>query len=84
MLNLIRLSPAEGEANDTTRSASGAEAPHPMTIFRPLTIGLGLLALWQAVVWVSGAPPYILPAPGARFPAGGSWRAPTPWPCMPG
>ncbi len=35
-----------------------------MTIFRPLTIGLGLLALWQAVVWVSGAPPYILPAPG--------------------
>ncbi|MEC7676599.1 MAG: ABC transporter permease, partial [Pseudomonadota bacterium] len=35
-----------------------------MTIFRPLTIGLGLLALWQAVVWVSGAPPYSLPAPG--------------------
>ncbi|MEC8026891.1 MAG: ABC transporter permease subunit, partial [Pseudomonadota bacterium] len=35
-----------------------------MMIFRPLTIGLGLLALWQVVVWVSGAPPYILPAPG--------------------
>ena len=35
-----------------------------MTIIRPLTIAFGLLTLWQAVVWVSGAPPYILPAPG--------------------
>lgn len=30
-----------------------------------LFAGLGLLVLWQAVVWVTAAPPYILPAPWA-------------------
>ncbi len=32
---------------------------------RALATGLALLALWQAVVSLSGAPPYILPAPAA-------------------
>ncbi|MBP5858327.1 ABC transporter permease [Marivibrio halodurans] len=32
-------------------------------LIRPLTLTVGLLALWQAAVWVSGAPPYILPGP---------------------
>lgn len=31
---------------------------------RPLGILMGLLLLWQALVWVTGAPAYILPAPG--------------------
>ncbi|MEM7224640.1 MAG: ABC transporter permease [Pseudomonadota bacterium] len=31
---------------------------------RPLIIFLALLALWQAVVWLTGAPRYILPGPG--------------------
>ncbi len=30
---------------------------------RPLAILVGLLALWELVVWLSGVPPYILPAP---------------------
>ncbi|MEQ8818081.1 MAG: ABC transporter permease [Thalassobaculum sp.] len=31
---------------------------------RPLAIAAGLVALWQAVVWATAAPPYILPGPG--------------------
>lgn len=34
------------------------------TRLRPLGVVLALLALWQLVVWISGAPPYILPTPG--------------------
>ena len=34
-----------------------------MRALRPLIILLGLLAIWQAVVWLTGAPRYILPAP---------------------
>ncbi len=30
---------------------------------RPLLICAGLLAIWEAVVWLTGAPPYILPDP---------------------
>ncbi|WP_022726914.1 ABC transporter permease [Fodinicurvata sediminis] len=30
---------------------------------RPLGIFIGILVLWQALVWVTGAPAYILPAP---------------------
>jgi len=36
-----------------------------MNLLRPLIIAAGLIALWQAVVTVSGAPPYILPGPAA-------------------
>jgi putative hydroxymethylpyrimidine transport system permease protein len=32
---------------------------------RPLVIAAGLVALWQLIVWVSGAPPFILPGPAA-------------------
>jgi putative hydroxymethylpyrimidine transport system permease protein len=31
---------------------------------RPVTIAAGLIALWQAVVWITAAPPFILPGPG--------------------
>ena len=34
-----------------------------MSKLRPLIILAGLLAIWQAVVWLTGAPRYILPAP---------------------
>jgi putative hydroxymethylpyrimidine transport system permease protein len=34
-----------------------------MKLLRPAIILIGLLALWQAVVIFSGAPPYILPGP---------------------
>ena len=34
-----------------------------MRLLRPLATALGLLAAWQAVVWVSGVPPFILPGP---------------------
>ena len=30
---------------------------------RPLVIGAGLVAVWQAIVMITGAPPYILPGP---------------------
>ena len=33
-------------------------------VTRWLVIALGLVAAWQAIVWGSGAPHYILPAPG--------------------
>jgi putative hydroxymethylpyrimidine transport system permease protein len=36
-----------------------------MRALRALVIVAGLLALWQAVVWLTGAPPYILPDPAA-------------------
>jgi putative hydroxymethylpyrimidine transport system permease protein len=32
-------------------------------LLRPVILTFGLLSLWQAVVWISGAPPYILPGP---------------------
>jgi putative hydroxymethylpyrimidine transport system permease protein len=34
-----------------------------MSALRPAVVLLALIGAWQAVVWVSGAPPYILPAP---------------------
>jgi putative hydroxymethylpyrimidine transport system permease protein len=33
-------------------------------LLRPAIILLALVGLWQAVVWISGAPAYILPGPG--------------------
>src|SRR5690606_24112848 len=30
---------------------------------RPLLILLGLLLLWQGLVWLTGVPPYLLPPP---------------------
>ncbi|GGC10823.1 ABC transporter permease [Marinobacterium zhoushanense] len=33
-------------------------------IARPLCIALGLTLLWQCIVWVTGAPKFILPGPG--------------------
>jgi putative hydroxymethylpyrimidine transport system permease protein len=33
-------------------------------LLRPLVTALGLLALWQVVVWASGVPAFILPGPG--------------------
>ena len=38
------------------------ESPN-VKLARPLIIAGGLVALWQIVVWASGAPPYILPGP---------------------
>ena len=35
-----------------------------MTVLRPAVILIALVCAWQGVVWLSGAPPYILPAPG--------------------
>ena len=35
-----------------------------MRLLRPAIILLALVGLWQAVVWISGAPAYILPGPG--------------------
>ncbi len=34
-----------------------------MRVLRPLIILCGILILWQAVVWLTGAPPFILPGP---------------------
>jgi len=34
-----------------------------MIMLRPLIIFAGLLLIWQVIVWVSGAPPFILPSP---------------------
>ena len=34
-----------------------------MALLRPLTIFIGLLFLWQIVVWLTNSPPYILPSP---------------------
>ncbi|MGH6948689.1 MAG: ABC transporter permease [Kiloniellales bacterium] len=36
-----------------------------MALLRPLVIFAGLLALWQAIVWLSGVEPFILPGPWA-------------------
>ena len=34
-----------------------------MIALRPLIIFAGLIFIWQAIVWFSGAPPFILPSP---------------------
>ncbi|MBI05659.1 MAG: ABC transporter permease [Rhodospirillaceae bacterium] len=34
-----------------------------MCYFRPLIIAAGLILLWQIIVWLTGAPHFILPAP---------------------
>ena len=34
-----------------------------MIVLRPLVTTLGLLAAWQALVWATGVPPFILPGP---------------------
>ena len=36
-----------------------------MRWLRPLIIAGVLLALWQAVVWITGAPAFILPGPAS-------------------
>lgn len=36
-----------------------------MRLLRPLLIAAVLLAIWQAVVWVTAVPPFILPGPAA-------------------
>lgn len=36
-----------------------------MSVLRPLTVLAGLLAVWQAIVWAAGTPPWILPGPWA-------------------
>jgi putative hydroxymethylpyrimidine transport system permease protein len=36
-----------------------------MRILRPLIVLAGLVFLWQAFVWLTDQPPYILPGPGA-------------------
>ncbi len=36
-----------------------------MTVLRPLIIGLGLLVVWQAIIMITAAPPFILPSPAA-------------------
>ena len=36
-----------------------------MPVFRLAVICLGLVLAWQVIVWVSSAPPYILPGPAA-------------------
>ena len=35
------------------------------TVFRVSTVVLGLVALWQVIVWITGVPHFILPPPGA-------------------
>jgi len=40
-----------------------------MRILRPLVVALGLLAAWQALVWLTHVPWYILPGPGRVFAA---------------
>ena len=35
-----------------------------MSLLRPLATILGLLAAWQALVWATGVPHFILPGPG--------------------
>ncbi len=37
----------------------------PQFFVRPLVVFAGLVAFWQAIVWASGVPTYILPGPGA-------------------
>ncbi len=34
-----------------------------MNALRPLVVFAGLLAAWQAVIWITGLPPFILPPP---------------------
>ncbi len=34
-----------------------------MSVLRPVTVLCGLLLAWQAVIWLTAVPPYILPAP---------------------
>jgi putative hydroxymethylpyrimidine transport system permease protein len=36
-----------------------------LTNFRPLVVLIGLVLAWQALVWLSGVPPYLLPGPAA-------------------
>ena len=34
-----------------------------MTLLRPVIVFIGLIVLWQAIVWATGAPVFILPPP---------------------
>ena len=34
-----------------------------MVLLRPLIIFVGLLLVWQLIVWITASPPYILPSP---------------------
>lgn len=58
-------------------SAPAYRSDHPyLSYARPLLIAVGLILVWQGVVWISGVPAYILPGPAAVAEA---WvdRAPT-------
>lgn len=38
-------------------------AADPHFLIRPIVTGLGLIGLWQGVVWLTSVPPYLLPSP---------------------
>lgn len=58
---------ATTRATDVATGAIGTAA-RPLRSIWPVALGgLGFLATWQLVVWVSGFPPYILPGPVQVF-----------------
>ena len=46
-----------------TGRQAGPQTGRIPRIVRPAVILAGLIAVWQAVVWATGAPPFILPGP---------------------
>jgi putative hydroxymethylpyrimidine transport system permease protein len=57
-------------AGHAVLSLDTAERQH-VKLIRPLVITIGLFAVWQIIVWISGAPHYILPGPARVLAA---WR----------
>lgn len=54
--------PAEAIAPQVVTTSAAIRLPGPR-LSRPILTALGLLMLWQAVVMLTGVPPFILPAP---------------------
>lgn len=46
-----------------------------LPVFRGIVVGAGLIGLWQAVIWLTGTPHFILPGPATVFRALAEHRA---------
>lgn len=64
---LFLNSPSAAETAPEVRDSAPFRPNWPMRIGRTLLTAVGLIALWQVLVWLTGAPSFMLPGPRAVF-----------------
>jgi ABC-type nitrate/sulfonate/bicarbonate transport system permease component len=50
------------------RARLAGKGRHPVIALRALAVAIVLIVLWQAVIFLLGPPPFMLPGPGRVLP----------------